>query len=391
MYWDLNVAWPNNRTQQKRMLEMAITRQRCPHLHLHPITHSTHPHPLTPPSTLPLSLLPAVGYDGIVFTQTLHDKFTNKMVLHPPSPSHARTLSDLPPPTPPLSYPHLPSPPLSPPPSAPCAQRNPMTPVPLSELSLPFPSQSSALRLSTSTSPFPLPPPSPHHTLPSFHQKFRLHLHITDPSHLTPLTHHSAALLTYDLVSATPTSTDLFHACASSDLIDLITLPCTSKLQFHLRRPSLHMARERGIALELTYAGGVREGSLRRYLFACGVAVMRMGGGGKGVVVSSGAEREMEMRDVAGVVSVMRLMGMEGERARDALSTNAEAVLWKGETRKTAKAVLRAVRVTDRTPTQQQHQQPQQPQERGQEDEGDDDEDQRQQAHKRRKTERSPD
>ena len=85
------------------------------------------------------------------------------------------------------------------------------------------------------------------------------------------------------------------------------------------------MARERGIALELTYAGGVREGSLRRYLFACGVAVMRMGGGGKGVVVSSGAEREMEMRDVAGVVSVMRLMGMEGERARDALSTNAEA------------------------------------------------------------------
>ena len=119
MYWDLNVAWPNNRTQQKRMLEMAITRQRCPHLHLHPITHSTHPHPLTPPSTLPLSLLPAVGYDGIVFTQTLHDKFTNKMVLHPPSPSHARTLSDLPPPTPPLSYPHLPSPPLSPPPPPP--------------------------------------------------------------------------------------------------------------------------------------------------------------------------------------------------------------------------------------------------------------------------------
>ena len=51
MYWDLNVAWPNNRTQQKRMVEMAITRQQYskrPSL-VHP-TSSTHTLPTTLPS-----------------------------------------------------------------------------------------------------------------------------------------------------------------------------------------------------------------------------------------------------------------------------------------------------------------------------------------------------
>ena len=31
MFWDLFVTWPNNRAQQKRMIEMAITR----HTHTH--------------------------------------------------------------------------------------------------------------------------------------------------------------------------------------------------------------------------------------------------------------------------------------------------------------------------------------------------------------------
>ena len=329
-----------------------------------------------------------MGYDGIVFTQTLHDKFTNKMVH-----TFTSTLQPAQPPPPsPLSHslPVHPLPPLLP---ASSTQRNTMTAIPVSELSVPFPTQSSALRLCTSTSPFPL---SPSPTFSHFYQKFRLHLHISDASHLTPLSHSSSSpsLLSYDLLSATPTSTDLFHACASSDLLDLITLPCTAKLGFHLRRPSLHMAKERGIALELTYAGGVREGSLRRYMFACGVAVMRMGGGGKGVVVSSGAEREGDMRDVAGVVSIMRLMGMEGERARAALSSNAEAVLWKGETRKTAKAVLRAIRITDRTQLQPQAQSEAEKEVEGEREGGgggEDEEEQQQQVSKRQKTERRPD
>ena len=216
-----------------------------------------------------------------------------------------------------------------------------MTSIPLSELTVTFPAQTSALRLSSSSSPFTLAPPG---VFAAFQQKFRLHLHITDPSHLLPLSSHSPSLLSYDLISASPTTTDLFHACASSDYVDLISLPTHSKLPFHIRRPSLHMAEERGIALELSYAPGVRDSNLRRYLFACGVAVLRMGGGGRRLVMSSGAEREGEMRDVAGVVSVLKLMGMEGERARAALSVNAEKALWKGETRRTSRAALRVIR-----------------------------------------------
>ena len=221
-----------------------------------------------------------------------------------------------------------------------------MTPIPLSELKVAFPSQSSALRLQSSTSPFALSAAQPA-AFSCFQQKFRLHLIIPDVSFLAPLSTHSASpsLLCFDLLSVTPQTAEAFHAACESPHIDIISLPTSSRLPFHLRLPSLHLARQRGITLELSFASGLSSPHCRRYLFATASSLLRLrGGGGEQLVLSSGAEKEAEMRDAGGVVAVARLMGMDAQAARRVVAENAERALWHGETRRTCRAVVRIIR-----------------------------------------------
>ena len=221
-----------------------------------------------------------------------------------------------------------------------------MTAVPLSELNLTFPVQSSALRLSATTSPFALTTPR---SFTAFQQKFRLHVILSEPAHLAALSTHnqpSHPLLQYDVISVTPTTDTLLHAtCASTD-IDVISLPCSARLGYYLKLPSLHLAAQNGIVFELLYAKGLRESASRRHLFTTATALRRVRGGVKGgVVMASGAERAEELRGCYDVMSVMRLMGWQEQEARAALSSVCERVLWHGQTRRTTKAALRVVRV----------------------------------------------
>ena len=221
-----------------------------------------------------------------------------------------------------------------------------MTAIPLSELNITFPVQSSALRLSNTTSPFTVTSPR---SFTTFQQKFRLHVLLSEPAHLTALSTHNQPnhpLLSYDLLSVTPTTDQLLHAaCASTD-IDLISLPCSSRLGFYLKLPSLHLAAQNGIVFELLYAKGIRESGSRRHLFTTATALRRVRGGVKGgVVMASGVEKAEELRGCYDVMSVMRLMGWKEQEARAAVSSVCERVLWHGQTRRTTKAALRVVRV----------------------------------------------
>ena len=221
-----------------------------------------------------------------------------------------------------------------------------MTVIPLSELNVTFPAQSSALRLSSTTSPFALTSPR---SFTAFQQKFRLHAVLSEPSHLTALATHnnpSHPLLTYHIISVTPTTDTLLHAACGSSDIDLISLPCSQRLGFYLKLPSLHLAAQNGIMFELLYGKGVRESASRRHLFATAAAVRRVRGGVKeGVVMASGAERAEELRGCYDVMSVMRLMGWQEQEARAAMSSACERVLWHGQTRRTTKAALLVRRV----------------------------------------------
>lgn len=245
-----------------------------------------------------------LGYDGIVFAQTVTgDKFTTKL-------------------------------------------RNTMTPIDLVELSTPPLRQSSTLRLSVSlSSPFP-------HTAAAtsndsrlrsaFQQKFRLNLELNDVSALPA---SAQSLTQWDIVAAKASSESMFHSLCSYDCIDIITVECIAKQPFHIKRPSINLAVQNGLQFELTYSGAIKDGMSRRYLFAAAQALMRVCPN-RAIVLSSGCDSASgnEMRSPHDGINVLRLMGFNDREARDAVSTNAERALWHGETRRTAKGALRAVK-----------------------------------------------
>ena len=353
MFWDLFVTWPNNRAQQKRMLEMAITRHtlNTPTLDSHsvgptppppPPQHEFHTRSFRPRGSVVCVQLATTGLCSLKSSKTSTTPrrwSTTQRHTHSISTTRTHSLTHS------LIRRVFPLPPSR------VSQKNPMTAIPLSELSLTFPVQSSALRLSSTSSPFAVTSPR---SFTAFQQKFRLHVVLSEQSQLAALSTHNQPvhpLLAYDILSVTPTTDTLLHAaCASSD-IDVISLPCSSRLSFYLKLPSLHLAAQNGIVFELLYAKGIRESASRRHLFTTATALRRVRGGVKGgVVVASGAERAEELRGCYDVTSVVRLMGWQEQEARAAISSVCERVLWHGYTRRTTKAALRVTTLTVKRP-----------------------------------------
>lgn len=122
----------------------------------------------------------------------------------------------------------------------------------------------------------------------------RITLIIEDASQLVVLS--STALTKWDLVAIAPTSEKLFQQCLQFDF-DIIALDFAKKQQFYLKRPQLHVAVERGIVFEISYAGALGDSQARRFLIgnACSVARVTMG---KQTIISSGATDSMVRKQV---------------------------------------------------------------------------------------------
>lgn len=87
----------------------------------------------------------------------------------------------------------------------------------------------------------------------------RLTLELTHFSHLSDLQRTNAALTSYDIIAVNPDSEKLFEAACESGLVDIIHVPCGSKLAFSYRRS--HVRVRLSLPLPLR--------PLTRALFAC--------------------------------------------------------------------------------------------------------------------------
>ncbi|KAI0223768.1 Ribonuclease P protein subunit p30 [Lamellibrachia satsuma] len=71
---------------------------------------------------------------------------------------------------------------------------------------------------------------------------------------------------------------------------------------------------------------------------------------GKNIIVSSGCEKEMELRGPYDVANLALLFDLKEFQAKDALSINCRSVLMHGKARKTARSVLSIAKVSTLTP-----------------------------------------
>ncbi|XP_074731010.1 ribonuclease P protein subunit p30 isoform X1 [Strix uralensis] len=184
----------------------------------------------------------------------------------------------------------------------------------------------------------------------------RLTLVVSDPSHCNLLRSTSANIRLYDIIAVFPKTEKLFHiACTTLD-VDLVCINVTEKLPFYFRRPPVNMAIDRGIYFELLYTPAIKDSTMRRYTISNAISLMQICKG-KNIVISSAAERPLELRgpyDVANLSFLCILILSKGDRgllfglsegeAKAAVSTNCRATMLHGETRKSACGVVYTVK-----------------------------------------------
>ncbi|KAB0381574.1 hypothetical protein FD755_003491, partial [Muntiacus reevesi] len=148
-----------------------------------------------------------------------------------------------------------------------------------------------------------------------------------------------------------PIAEMLFRTVACTHLdVDLVCITVTEKLPFYFKRPPINVAIDRGVGFELLYSPAIKDSTMRRYTISNALNLMQVCKG-KNVIISSAAERPLEIRgpyDVANLYPFLNkkglLFGLSESDAKAAVSTNCRAVLLHGETRKTAFGIISTVK-----------------------------------------------
>ncbi|XP_070801508.1 ribonuclease P protein subunit p30 isoform X1 [Pituophis catenifer annectens] len=171
----------------------------------------------------------------------------------------------------------------------------------------------------------------------------RLTLVVSDPSHCNVLRATSTNIKYYDIFAVFPKNAKLFHvACTTLD-VDLVCVDVTEKLPFFIKRPSVNVAIERGVYFELIYVPAIKDTTMRRYTISNTFSLMQICRG-KNIVLSSGAEKPIQLRSPYDVANLGWLFGLSESNGKAAVSTNSRAVLLHGEARKTACGVVYTVK-----------------------------------------------
>ncbi|CAN8069413.1 unnamed protein product [Agarophyton chilense] len=176
----------------------------------------------------------------------------------------------------------------------------------------------------------------------------RITLVINDANQLPTL--NSSILSAYDLVAVMPTSEKLLQQCMRFD-IDIISIPLNARLHFFIKRPHVHVALDKGIIFEISYAHGLRDLVSRRNLVA-NASALSSTTGGRHIILSSGAATQMELRGTHDVINLGVLFGITHEHAYNSVTRNAIATVQHGEFRaKYHKGIVRVIETKEQQET----------------------------------------
>uniref|UniRef100_A0A8C2LE28 Ribonuclease P protein subunit p30 n=1 Tax=Cricetulus griseus TaxID=10029 RepID=A0A8C2LE28_CRIGR len=171
----------------------------------------------------------------------------------------------------------------------------------------------------------------------------RLTIIVTDLSHYNIFRATSSRVWLYDIVALFPKTEKLFHvACAHLD-VDLVCITVTEKLPFYFKRPPINVAIDRGLGFELVHGPAIRDATMRRYTISNALNFMQTCRG-KNVILSSAAERPLEIRRPYGVANLGLLFELSESEAKAAVSTNRLAAFRHEETKKTALGIISTVK-----------------------------------------------
>lgn len=159
----------------------------------------------------------------------------------------------------------------------------------------------------------------------------RLTIVASDAFHFRPTNEYK----NFDLVAVYPKTEKLFHAACMTFDVDIICIAVTEKQPFHFKRAPVNGAIDRGVFFEICYAAAIRDSIMRRYTISNAFMLMEICKG-KNIIVSSGAEKPLELRGPYDIANLGLVFSLSEGDAKAANSTNCRSVLLHGETRATA-------------------------------------------------------
>lgn len=173
----------------------------------------------------------------------------------------------------------------------------------------------------------------------------RLTAVLSDQSHLHVLSQDPAK--SYDLLAVQPQTDKLFQQCCGSLEVDIIALDMTRRLPFYLKPPQVRQAVERGIHFEILYSPMIMDSTARRHTISTALDLVNLTKG-KNLIISSGAEKPIDLRGPYDVINLGLLFGLNEAVARRAVMDNCRAALLHARARtSTAKGVVSVAKVSE--------------------------------------------
>uniref|UniRef100_A0A673BDB2 Ribonuclease P protein subunit p30 n=1 Tax=Sphaeramia orbicularis TaxID=375764 RepID=A0A673BDB2_9TELE len=170
----------------------------------------------------------------------------------------------------------------------------------------------------------------------------RLTIVMSDSSHYRPT---AAEYRRFDLLAVYPTTEKLFHAACMTYDVDIICISVTEKLPFFFKRAPVNGAIERGVAFEVSYSAAIRDATMRRYTIANAIALVDTCKG-KNVIVSSAAEKRLELRGPHDAANLSLLFGLSDADAKEAVSSTCRSVVLHAERRKSAGGIIHTTKTS---------------------------------------------
>ncbi|TDH72947.1 hypothetical protein CCR75_003782 [Bremia lactucae] len=150
----------------------------------------------------------------------------------------------------------------------------------------------------------------------------------------------------YDVVAAEAATPKVFQFLCEQADIDLITFDITNRIPFQLKRPWILAAIKRNLYFEIKYTPCLSDSAGRRYFFSNASNLVRLTGG-KNLVLSSGATRDILLRSPYDVLNLGILSGLKYGQALDSISTSCLAVLEHADKRRGIKGGVQVVATDD--------------------------------------------
>lgn len=157
----------------------------------------------------------------------------------------------------------------------------------------------------------------------------RITLVIDDPSKgqsIAKLSQH------FDIVAAQPISERGVTLATTNLDIDLLTFNYSQRLPCFLKHKSVCSCVKRGVKLEIVYSAALKDLQSRRQ-FVNNVRSIVRSSRSRGIVISSGAQSPLECRNILGITSLIKTLGLSSDKCSQAMSQLAAAALLNGRLR----------------------------------------------------------